>query len=78
MSDIIFEFKKNGKDCGFLTCKDQDFIFRIPGGSSAMISLEKLKNNLRLMVKDKRAKIVRAGTVEAVVVPQGKFYDLFI
>lgn len=78
MSDIIFEFKRDGKDCGFLACKEEDFIFKLPTGSFAMISLDKLKNKLRVMVKDKRARIVRAGTTEAVVVPKEFFYSLFI
>jgi hypothetical protein len=78
MTDIIFPFSKDGKPCGFNSWTEQEFIFKPDKYSACIIPLANLKNNLRLMVKDKRARIVKAGRVEAVVVPKEQFNNLFI
>lgn len=78
MKDFIFEFKRNGNPCGFLACAEQDFIFKPDKWSAVIIPLEVLKKNLRSMVKAKKARIITAGIVEAVVVPEAEFLNLFI
>jgi len=77
VSDLIFEFKKDGKPCGFLACTDKEFIFKPDKYTAVIFPLEILKNNLRLMVKNKTAKLVSAGTIEAVVVPKDLLFSLF-
>lgn len=77
-NEIIFRYKIMGIPCGFLACVDKEFIFKPDKYSAVIIPLETLKKNLRLMVKDKTAKIVNAGSVEAVVVPKQQFNNLFI
>lgn len=78
MSDYVFEFKRNGIPCGFAASTDREFIFKPDKYSAVIFPLENLKNNLRSMVKAKTAKIIKAGEVEAVVVPEKLFNDLFI
>lgn len=78
MKDYIFEFKKDGKPCGFLACSEKDFMFKPDKYRLVIIPLEVLKKNLRSMVKAKRARIITAGIVEAVVVPEAEFLNLFI
>ncbi len=77
-TEIILPFKNSGKPCGFNACKDKEFIFKPDKCSAVIIPLEILKKNLRLMVRAKTAKIVTAGTIEAVVVPKTQFNNLFI
>jgi hypothetical protein len=78
LSDLILVYKSFGKDCGFLACKDALFVFKPDKYSCATIRLENLKNNLRFMVRNKTARIVKAGATEAVVVPEKQFYNLFL
>lgn len=78
MKNFIFEFERNGSPCGFNACTESEFIFKPDKYSACMIPLENLKNNLRLMVKSKQAKIITAGTVRAVVVPEQAFNNLFL
>ncbi len=78
MTDLIFEFKRKGEPSGFNSSTEQEFIFKPDKYSAMIIPLEILKKNLRVMVKQGVAKIVKAGDVEAVVVPAAKFKELFI
>lgn len=78
MKDYIFEFKRDGKPCGFLACGGPEFIFKPNKWEAVIIPLEILKKNLRSMVKANKARIVTAGIVEAVVVPEAEFLNLFI
>lgn len=76
--DLIFPYRVGGKDCGFLACKDKEFIFKPSKTTAATIPTETLKNNLRTLIKQKKAKVLRAGDVEAVAVPAALFKELFI
>lgn len=78
MSDLILPYKSFGKDCGFLACNERLFVFKPDKYSCATIRLENLKNNLRLMVRNKKARIVKTANVEAVVVPEKQIYNLFL
>ena len=78
MNDLIFGFKKNGNPSGFAASTEKEYIFKPDKYSAVIIPLEILKKNLRVMVRSREAKIVKAGDVEAVVVPAEKFKALFI
>jgi hypothetical protein len=75
--EIIFPYKNNGKEVGFLACVEEEFIFKPDKYSAATIRLERLKTNLRAMVKSKQARLIKAGTIEAVAVPRAKFDELY-
>lgn len=78
MTDLIFEFKRGGNPSGFAKATGHEYIFKPDKYSACIIPLETLKQNLRSMVRNKVAKIIKAGEVEAVVVPAEQFKALFI
>lgn len=75
--EIVFPYKKAGVPVGFSAAPEGDFVFKPCKYSAAVINLETLKKNLRLMVKSKEAKLIKAGTIESVSVPSSKFLKLF-
>lgn len=77
MPDMIFEYRRNGEDSGFMAWKDKDYVFKPDRNSAVILPLEVLKKNLRLLVKQKKARLIKAGTVEAVAVPRELFDYLF-
>jgi hypothetical protein len=75
--ELIFEYKRNGVNSGFMAHGETEYVFKPDRLSAAVISLETLKKNLRIMIKNKTARLIKAGTIEAVVVPRAKFKELF-
>lgn len=76
-AEVVFPFRKDGVDCGFLAEPGPEFIFKPDRCSAAIIPLEKLKKNLRLLVKEKQARVIKAGSAEAVAVPRDIMWKLF-
>jgi hypothetical protein len=81
MPDAIFVYKKNGKDAGFKSSKETHFTARTGSTKDTDISmvfpLDKMTENLRRLVKEKKARIIKAGTTEAVTVPQELLLELY-
>ena len=77
-NEIIFPFKNDGVECGFLAAQEKDFVFKPSKLEAAIVDREKLKANLRRLVKEKKARITRAGTIDAVAVPSKIFKELFV
>lgn len=64
--EIVIEYRRNGKDCGFLTESGPEFIFKPDRYSAMVVPTEKFKSHLRNLIKEKKARVIRAGTTEAV------------
>lgn len=78
--DVVWVYKRAGKPVGFHACTEPWFTSRFSSDGKTDISIslptEKVKTNLRRLVKEKRASIVKAGTTEAVVFPVELIYEL--
>lgn len=66
MTDLVMPFRKNGVMIGFAASNEKDFVLKPSKCEAWILPLEKLRNNLRLMVKNKQARIIKAGDTEAV------------
>jgi len=78
VNDLIIPFKKKGQLIGFAASNEKDFVIKPDRLSAWILPLETLKKNLRLMVKNKQARMVTAGDTEAVVVPKEHSYRIFL
>lgn len=76
-SQVLFEYKRNGNDSGFMAPGLTEYVFKPDKYSAAIIPLEKLKKNLRVLVRTKKARLIKAGTIEAVAVPSNLIMNLF-
>lgn len=76
--DLIIPFRKAGKMIGFAASSDKDFVVKPSKYEAWVLPLETLKKNLRLMIKNKQAKMITAGDTEAVHVPKENAYRIFL
>ncbi len=55
-----------------------EFVFKPDKYSAAIIPVEILRKNLRVMVRNKTAQLIKLGTIETVSVPSNQLMNLFI
>ena len=81
MKEFVFPFRRKGEPWGFTACRGPLWAFKVDETKTTetkiVIDLELLKTNLRRLVKSKQATILKAGEVEAVVVPANLRDELF-
>lgn len=77
MTDLVIPFKKKGVMIGFAASIEKDFVLKPSKCEAWILPLEKLKTNLRLLVKNKQARIIKAGDTEAVHVPKEHAMRIF-
>lgn len=78
MQDLVIPFRKKGQFVGFAASAETDFVVKPDRLSAWILPLETLKKNLRLMVKNKQAKLITAGDTEAVHVPKEHSHRIFL
>jgi len=82
MTEVVFQYRKRGQDCGFLTERDRFFTVRTAQtkDSSTFTSfpIDRLRVNLRTLVRNKKARVVKVGDSEAVAVPTELIDCLFL
>ena len=78
MNDLVIPFRKKGVMIGFAASTDTDFVVKPSKYEAWVLPLETLKKNLRLMVKNKQAKMITAGDTEAVHVTKEHAHRIFL
>ncbi len=78
MHDLVIPFRKKGQFIGFAASSDADFVIKPSKYEAWVLPLDNLKKNLRLMVKNKEAKMITAGDTEAVHVPKQYAHKIFL
>ena len=75
--EIFFEYKRGGNESGFKLPGLTEYVFKPDKYSAAIIKVETLTRNLRVMVRNKQARLIKAGTIEAVAVPSNLIMNLY-
>lgn len=79
--EFVFPFRRKGEPWGFTSCRGSLWAFKVDETKDTetkiVIDLELLKTNLRRLVKSKQVTILKAGEVEAVIVPANLRDELF-
>jgi len=78
VTDLVIPFRKKGVLIGFAASQEKDFVVKPDRCSAWVLPLENLRNNLRMMIKNKQASIVKAGDTEAVYVPKIHAHRIFL
>jgi len=78
MKDLVIPFRKKGQMIGFAASTEKDFVLKPSKCEAWVLPLETLKKNLRLMVKNKQAKLITAGDTEAVHVTKEHSHRIFL
>ncbi len=81
IKEFCFPFKRKGEKTGFAAKESGDWVFKVDETpkteTKIIIDVNLLRDNLRRLVKSKQAKILKAGEVEAVIVPAELRDELF-